>query len=48
MRRKRRTGLAGIDRVGLREAANRKAAGYSKGMRQRIRRRNRLRITRAF
>ncbi len=26
-----------IDRVGLREAANRKAAGYSKGMRQRIR-----------
>lgn len=26
-----------IDRVGLREAAHRKAAGYSKGMRQRIR-----------
>jgi ABC-2 type transport system ATP-binding protein len=28
---------AAIDRVGLREAAHRKAAGYSKGMRQRIR-----------
>jgi len=33
----KRASLAAIDRVGLGEAAHRKVAGYSKGMRQRIR-----------